>query len=121
MQNEKNNIEKIIDATAKSLSQMIEINKIIGDSVKNEKGQTVIPVAKITTATFCGGGEYGDVKIIKESGEYFAGGGVTVSSIKPECFLIDNGDGFKVINKNGEGLEAFLKAIAKLIGNIKIK
>lgn len=120
MQNEKSSIEKVLESTVKNVSSIIEVDKIVGSPVKNEKGQTAIPVSKLTVGLICGGGEYGDVKVIKESGENFAGGAVTIASVKPQCFLIDNGDGFKVINESGEGLEAFLKAIAKFIGNVKL-
>lgn len=120
MQNEKNNIEKVLENTIKNISQIIEVDKIVGKPIINENGQAVIPISKITVATFCGGGEYGDVKVIKESGEYFAGGAVSVLNIKPECFVIDNGNGYSVINESGEGLEAFLKSIAKILSNIKL-
>lgn len=120
MQNEKNGIERVLDCAVKNISQIIDANKIIGAPIVNEKGQTVIPVLKTTVCTFCGGGEYGDVKVIKECGEYFAGGAVSVLNVKPECFVIDNGNGFSVINESGEGLEAFLKSVAKILSNIKL-
>ena len=119
MQNEKSSIEKVLESTVKNLSAVIEVDKITGTPIKNEKGQTAIPVSNLTVGLICGGGEYGDVKVIKETGEYFAGGAVTIASVKPQCFLIDNGDGFKVINESGEGLESFFKALAKIIGKIK--
>lgn len=119
MQNEKSSIEKVLESTVKNISSMIAVDTIIGTPIKNEKGQTAIPLSKLTVGLLCAGGEYGDVKIIKESGEKFAGGAVSVASIKPQCFLIDNGDGYKVVNQSGDGFESFLKALAKFIGNIK--
>ncbi len=120
MQKEKSNIESILEGAITNLAQIIEVKKIVGEPILNEKGQSATPVAKLTICTFCGGGEYGDVKVIKQSGENFAGGMVTFSSVTPECFLIDNGNGFAVINEKGEGLESFLKSLAKIIGDIKL-
>lgn len=119
MQNEKNDVEKVLESAIKNFDGLIKTEKIVGESIVNEKGQKVVPVSTITTGVVCGGGEYGSVKVIKTSGENFAGGAASVSLVKPECFLIDNGDGWSVINQKGEGLEALLKTLAEFIKRLK--
>lgn len=119
MQGEKNDVEKVLESAIKNFDGLLKTDKIIGERVVNERGQTVVPVSKITGAVISGGGKYGDVKIIKQSGERFAGGSASLSFCKPECFLIDNGNGWTVINERGEGLEALLKSVAEFIKNLK--
>ena len=113
----KNNAQKIFESAMEKISE-IKSEQIVGEPIKNELGQTVIPVSSITFAVLSGGGEYGDVKIAKEVGAHFAGGEITICSLKPNCFIIDNGNGF-FITKNSDILEN-IYSIIKIISE-KIK
>lgn len=120
MENEKSNIEKIIENTIKNLDGQIKTQKIVGEKIKNDKGQTVIPISKVTIGLLSGGGEYGDIKITKELGNHFAGGTFTLCQIKPTCFVIDNGDGFNVVSSNGDSFEKLMILLGKIIRKIKL-
>lgn len=109
----KNNVQKVIESAMQNANEF-SVNKIVGEPIKNESGQIVIPISNVTVAVFSGGGEYGDVKIAKEIGDHFAGGELTVCSVKPSCFVVDNGNGFSVIKSNDvlENLCAIIKSVA---------
>ena len=113
----KSNAEKLIES---AMQKMCEINssQIIGEPIKNDLGQTVIPISNLTLVSFGGGGEYGNFKISKAIGNHFAGGNFIVCSLKPNTFLVDNGNGFSVI-KNSDSVDAVLAIIKNLSDKLK--
>ncbi len=113
----KNNAQKIIESAMEKMNQ-VSTNQTVGSAIKNDLGQMVIPLSTVTVAVLSGGGEYGDIKIAREVGDHFAGGVLTVSSLKPSCFLVDNGSGFTVVNNN-DILESFNTLIKFLAEKIK--
>ena len=118
MENEiKSNAEKLIETTIEKLCE-ISSEQIVGKPIKNDIGQTVIPVSNLTLVSFGGGGEYGDVKVSKAVGNHFAGGSFTVCSLKPNSFLVDNGSGFRVV-KGSDSFESVLAIIKNLSEKLK--
>lgn len=113
MSKEKNNVENVIESAMRNLDFSVEKQKTVGEVIVNERGQRVIPVFNMTVGVMCGGGEYGSLKISKDLGERFAGGNVTLCNMKPDCFIIDNGKGFSVVNHN-DALDGILKLISKI-------
>ena len=79
----------------------------------------MIPFSKITMGYLTGGGEYGDVKALKDEECYpFAGGAGTVVNIKPTGFLIDDGTGCRLVKISEEPLEGLMEKAGELIQNI---
>lgn len=115
---DKNNIQSIIETAIKNVDCILQQNRTVGSPIVNEKGQTVIPVCSVTVGILSGGGEYADVKVAKDLGEQVAGGGITICNMKPSCFIVDNGDGYKIVNTN-DSFEVFVKALMKLAEKIK--
>lgn len=92
-----NKIDNLITNALKNLNNLIDVNTIIGKPVLSENC-TIIPVSKVTMGFLTGGGEYGDVKYFKKDENYpFSGGSGAVVSLKPMVFLINNGEGYKVV------------------------
>lgn len=116
--NEKNTVTELVERTLKNIDLTVESEKVVGERIVNEKGQTAVPINSVTVMTFSGGGEYGEVKMSTMQGEKFAGGNVTVKSIKPQFFVLDNGKGFSVVN-GFDPLYGLLAAIKELADKIK--
>lgn len=117
MSKEKCSVESVIESAMKNLDVSVEKQKAVGDTIVNEKGQSVIPVFNMTVGVMCGGGEYGGVKVAKDLSDRFAGGVVTVCNLKPDCFIVDNSKGFTVVNHN-DCFESLLRIISKIAGEI---
>ena len=87
--NEK--INSLINASVANLDGLADVNTIIGKPIVTASGYQVIPFSKVTMGNLSGGGEYGDVKVVKEIDALpFAGGSGAVISMKPMGFLIDS-------------------------------
>lgn len=100
---EKNKVTDLVERTFKDIDLSVEAYNVLGEKIINEKGQTAVPVNAVTVVAMSGGGEYGKVKLASDGGEKFAGGSVTIKTIKPQYFIIDNGNGFTVT----DGLDPF--------------
>ena len=119
MQEQKENkVEQVVESALKKIHEF-GTNQVVGTPIVNDKGHTVIPLSNVTVAVFSCGGEYGDVKVSKDIGEKFAGGAVTVCSIRPDTFIVNNGLGFALAKSNNDLIEGLTYAITKLGDLIK--
>ena len=114
MQDQKENkVEQVVESALKKINEL-GANQVVGTPIVNDKGHTVIPLSNVTVAVFSGGGEYGDVKFSKQVGEKFAGGAVTICSIRPDTFIINNGLGFSLAKSNNDLVDGLTYAFEKL-------
>ena len=95
----RNRINNVIETTLKNISNIIDVDAVIGKPIKAEDGALIIPVSKITVGVLAGGGEYGKISVFNkgDSLPYSAGNGAIVS-VKPYGFLVNNGSGYKLIS-----------------------
>lgn len=96
--NEKNLVAELVERTINDVDVSLETQKTIGEKIINDRGQTATVINSVSVLTMSGGGEYGEIKTSTMLGEKFAGGAVTLKTIKPQFFVIDNGKGFQVVN-----------------------
>lgn len=114
---EENKVEKVIKAATDKIKE-INGGQVLGRAIKNEKGQTVIPASNMTVAVFCGGGNYGEVKdLTGGKAPNFAGGCAVVCSLKPDSFIINNGNGYDVTKATGllDNISALSGALVKAL------
>ncbi len=96
---EHNRINNVIETTLKNLENIIDVNTVIGTPIKTNDGTLIIPISKVIVGVLAGGGEYGKVNLFKSGKDlpYSAGNGAIVS-VKPCGFLINEGNGYKMIS-----------------------
>ena len=110
-------IDSILEKTAERLTGLVDVNTVIGQPIVSASGAQIIPFTKITMGYLSGGGEYGEVKAIKEDECYpFAGGAGTVVSIKPCGFLIDDGVECRVVRITEDPLDGVIEKASELFG-----
>ena len=90
---QNNRIVNLIETTFKNLSELIDVNTVVGSPIKTEDGECIIPVSKVTIGVMMGGGEYGKVNIFKKALDLpcTAGNGAIIS-VKPCGFLLKDGE-----------------------------
>ena len=104
----KKNRDKEFTEPSMSIEKVADADTVIGKSIITVSGTEIIPLSSVTVVNLSGGGEYGDIKTIKETdGFKLAGGNGTVITVKPKGFLIDDGKGCRnaidtLIDKTGE-------------------
>ncbi len=108
-----------MEKTAERLTGLIDVNTVIGKPVFSASGAQIIPFTKVTMGYLSGGGEYGEVKAIKDDECFpFAGGAGTVVNIKPAGFLIDDGKECRVVKVTDDPLDGLIEKASELVGKI---
>ncbi len=114
----ENKINRVIDTAMKNLSTLVDVNTVIGKPMKTEDGSLIIPVSKVTLGFMTGGGEYGEVKVMKKDRAIpFAGGSGAIVSMKPTGFLVNDGKGYRVIAAKNEPYEKILDVASDLLAS----
>ena len=117
--NEKFN--NLIETTLKNLSNLIDVNTVIGAPIKYDNGEYVIPISKVTIGFLTGGGEYGKLGIFKKGSDlpYSAGNGAIIS-LKPCGFLVnDINNDFKLLSVSETSYEKLIDKVADFLSEIK--
>ena len=120
---EKNQkIHNLINLSLDKLDGIADVNTIVGKPIVTASGFQVIPFSKITMGNLSGGGEYGDVKIVKETDSLpFAGGSGAVISMKPMGFLIDDGKDCRIIRISEEPVDNLIERASDILREIMTK
>ena len=113
---EQNRINKVIETTLKNISDIIDVNTVVGEPIDANDGSIVIPISKVTIGILVGGGEYGKVSIFKKGSDlpYSAGNGAIIS-VKPCGFLIREGNKYKIISLSNTVSEKLLEKASEFI------
>lgn len=111
-----------MEKTAEQLTSLIDVNTVIGKPIFSASGAQIIPFTKVTMGYLSGGGEYGEVKAIKEDECYpFAGGAGTVINIKPAGFLIDDGKKCRIVKVTDDALDGIIEKAGELMNSFTEK
>ncbi len=115
----RKNREKEFDTPAISVEKVADANTVIGKSIITVSGAEVIPLSSVTVVNLSGGGEYGDVRTYKEAdGFQLAGGNGTVISVKPKGFLIDDGNGCRLLKMEEGAIDTLIDKTGELVHKI---
>ena len=120
---EKNQkINALIHSSLEKLDSLADVNTIIGKPILTASGFQLIPFSKVTLGNLSGGGEYGDVKVIKETEAFpFAGGSGAVVSMKPMGFVIDDGKTCRIMRITDEPIDNLIERAGEIIHEIVSK
>ena len=118
----KKKIDSIMEKTAEQLTALVDVNTVIGKPVFSASGAQIIPFTKVTMGYLSGGGEFGEVKAIKEDECFpFAGAAGTVVNIKPAGFLIDDGKDCRIVQVTDDPIEGLIEKAGELVGKLMRK
>ncbi len=120
---EKNQkINSLIDSSLGRLDELVDVNTVMGKPITTASGFQIIPFSKVTLGNLSGGGEYGDVKIVKETDAFpFAGGSGAVVSMKPMGFIIDDGKSCKILRLTDEPLDNLIERAGEIVRDVLSK
>lgn len=114
------NKENSFETPSLALDKIADANTVIGESIITVSGAQVIPLSSITVVNLGGGGEYGDVKTFREAdGFKLAGGNGTVVTVKPKGFLIDDGNGCRLLKMDESAIDTLIDKTGDLVNKIQ--
>lgn len=112
------NIEALLGTSMQNLTNMINVNTVVGEATDMGNGVSVVPISKVSVGFGAGGGEY----TAKNEGEDlpFGGGAGGGMSVKPVGFLVaNNGDvRFMSVEGNADAIDQVLEAIPGFLEKI---
>ena len=118
--NEK--LNALIGSSIEKLDSFADVNTIIGKPIVTASGFQLIPFSKVTLGNLSGGGEYGDVKVVKETEAFpFAGGSGAVVSMKPMGFVVDDGKTCRIMRITDEPIDNLIERAGEIIHEIVSK
>ena len=82
MNEKKNSISAMMEASMGKIREMVDSNTIIGEPIQTPDGVTLIPVSRLSFGFGCGGGDYG-----KQQDKLGAGAAAGVR-VEPMAFLV---------------------------------
>ena len=82
-------VENLMKSTMESLRNMMDVNTVVGDTVKMNNGNCIIPISKVTFGFASGGSDFSLNNENYKDGDYPFGGGTGAGvSVKPVAFLV---------------------------------
>ena len=122
MSDKNQKINNLIGASLERLDGLTDVNTVIGKPIITASGFQIIPFSKVTLGNLTGGGEYGDVKVIKETDSFpFAGGSGAVVSMKPMGFLIDDGKSCRILRITEEPIDNLIERAGEIMRDVIAK
>ena len=120
---EKNKrIDRLIDASVVTLNDLADVDTVIGKPIVTASGFQIIPFSKVTMGSLSGGGEYGDVKVVKETDSMpFAGGSGSVVSMKPMGCIVDDGKTCRLVRVTDQPIDNLIEKASEIIQNVTAK
>lgn len=114
---EKTKNTQLTHSLTENFTNLVDVNTVIGKPIITESGAQIIPFTKVTVGHISGSGEYGETKVIDDDPNSVGASGLIIS-IKPEGFLIDDGNGCRLMNVTEDPLGNLIEKATELIENI---
>lgn len=110
-------IDEVTKKAIKSLNEIATENNVIGKPI-TVGDVTVVPLTKISLGFMSGGGEYGNVKVVKANKKFpcSVGSGAIVS-LKPSGFLIINKGMTKIIKADSDIYDKIFSKAEEVFSN----
>lgn len=93
-------IENLMKSTMESLTDMIDVNTVVGDAIETKDGNYIIPISKVSFGFASGGSEFGCgcSKTTNDETKYpFGGGSGAGVTVKPVAFLVLRNDSIRLL------------------------
>ena len=122
MSDKNQKIDHMIELSLERMDTFADVNTVVGKPIVTASGFQIIPFSKVTLGNLAGGGEYGDVKVVKESNTFpFAGGSGSVISMKPLGFLIDDGKSCRIMKITEEPIDNLIERAGEIMRDVLSK
>lgn len=120
--NKNKKLDVIITDAVKKMTELCDVNTIVGKPILTDGGSTIIPISKMTVGFLSGGGEYGEVKIFQSKNGYpHSGASGGLVSVKPSGFLIEKKGVVKFVHCPSDMFEKAFDTAEELFRNINEK
>ena len=122
MSEEKEKLNSLIELSTDKMGVIADTDTVMGKPITTASGFQIIPFSKVTIGNVTGGGEYGNVKVVKQThGLPFAGGTSGVISMKPMGFIVDDGKACRIMRITDEPLDNLIERAGEIFRDVMAK
>lgn len=114
-------IHNLMKISMENIKQMVDVDTIVGNPVKTDSGDTIIPISKVAFGFAAGGSEFeGTGKSDCDQNPPFGGGSGGGVSITPIAFLVVNQEGVEIkhLEERTHLYERLLEQVPKTVNSI---
>lgn len=114
-------IHNLMKISMENLKQMVDVDTIVGNPVKTDGGETIIPISKVAFGFAAGGSEFESTSNTgNDQNPPFGGGSGGGVSITPIAFLVVNQEGveLKHLEERTHLYERILEQVPKTLNSI---
>lgn len=114
-------IHNLMKISMENIKEMVDVDTIVGNPVKTDSGDTIIPISKVAFGFAAGGSEFeGTVKSGNDQNPPFGGGSGGGVSITPIAFLVVNQEGVEIkhLEERTHLYERLLEQVPKTVNSI---
>ena len=109
----ENRLEGMIETSLENLKKIVDVNTVVGEAIKTERGVTVVPISKVSLGYVSGGTDFTSKN---NNAKSFAGGGGSGVTILPLGFLVIKASGdVEFLAADTKGAGGTVGTIADLI------
>lgn len=114
---EKNKkLNNLIELSTEKIGAMADADIVVGKPLTTASGFQIIPFSKVALGNLIGGGEYGNAKLVKQTGGMpFAGGSSAVISMKPMGFIVDDGTSCRILRVTDAPLDNLIERVGEIL------
>ncbi len=113
-------IENLIKVSSDKISELVDVNTVIGEPIVTPSGFHIIPFTKVTVGQLAGSGEYGETKVINDDNTRAGASGIVIN-VKPEGFLVDDGTTCRLLNVTNDPASALIEKATEILSNLTRK
>ena len=115
----QNKINSAIETTLKNLTELVDVNTVIGSPIKTDNEEIIIPFSKVTVGILAGGGEYGKIGVFQTGKDHpYSAGNGTIVSIKPCGFLIKDSGVYKMVGVSETPYEKLIEKASEILSGL---
>jgi len=113
-------IHNLMKISMENLKELIEVDTIVGNPIKTDQGETIIPVSKVSFGFAAGGSDFETVTKNERSQPPFGGGSGGGFSITPIAFLVVDQYGveLKHLEERSHLYERLLEQVPKTVSTL---
>ena len=113
-------IHDLMKISMENLKEMIDVDTVVGNPITSDKGDTIIPVSKVTFGFAAGGSDFETVGKSERTQAPFGGGSGGGFSITPIAFLVVNQEGveLKHLEERTHLYERLMEQVPKAVSGL---
>ncbi|MPM35847.1 putative spore protein YtfJ [bioreactor metagenome] len=113
-------INEVTSNIMEKLTEMTDVNTVIGDAITTPSGVVIIPISKVSVGFGVGGGEYNMNTAVSSQPDAkipFGGGGGAALTINPIAFLTVSGENVKIltVDRDESTIDKALSMLPELV------